>query len=32
MTFRIMIDLEEDTIYAEDDEQVEEKKDTEKND
>ena len=32
MTFRIIIDLEDDTIYAEDDEQVEEKKDTEKND
>jgi hypothetical protein len=32
MTFRITIDLEDDTIYAEDDEQVEEKKDTEKND
>ena len=32
MTFRIMIDLEDDTIYAEDDEQVEEKKDKEKND
>ena len=27
MTFRIIIDLEEDTIYAEDDEQVEENKD-----
>jgi len=29
---KVIIDLEEDTIYAEDDEQVEEKKDTEKND
>jgi len=27
MTFRITIDLEDDTIYAEDDEQVEETKD-----
>ena len=27
MTFRITIDLEDDTIYAEDDEQVEENKD-----
>jgi len=26
MTFRIIIDLENDTIYAEDDEQVEENK------
>jgi hypothetical protein len=30
MTFRIMIDLEDDTIYAEDDEQVEENKDKDK--